>query len=327
MKQSFILPAAFAALATAQDVSWCKSEGCNDCPSSIASSGPGYPECVIYDTNTVFGGQGFKEGTGKVKYLVWGDFIDPCGGQPGSYMVRSPASLTTTGCGDLIYHTENAECSSQLRMEDTFMVQFCCGSGDCEAAGVPWGRRDTEGRSVGSGLQGGYLKFANGTVIEPLAVGSPPKDNTLKATESRNQARCTGFKSKSYQANGEPYLTTFDTQIVSGSVPAEETDRTITITYDQSVSRTTSFSASLGDPFGVVSVSVGFEFSDSESKGFQTELTVYAGETGRVGFTPVYRCTKGTLETCSGDRTSEEHTCTPWILNGIVQGDYRVVQT
>ncbi|KAF9870742.1 hypothetical protein CkaCkLH20_11844 [Colletotrichum karsti] len=325
MKQSFVLPAALAAIlpfATAADVSWCKSEGCDDCPSSITSSGPGYPECVVYDTKTVFGGQGFKEGTGKVKHLVWGNFADPCGGQPGSYMVRSPASLATTGCGDLIYHTENAECSTQLRMEDTFMVQFCCGSGDCNAAGVPWGKRDGS-----SGWQSGVLKFANGTIIEPLAIGSPPKDNTLKATESRHEARCSGFKKDSYAANGEPYLTTFDTQIVSGSVPAEEEDRTITITYDQSVSRSTTFSASLGDPWGIVSVSVGFEFSDSNSKGFQTELTVYAGETGRVGFTPVYHCTKGTLETCKGERTSEGETCTPWILNGVVQGDYRVIQT
>lgn len=123
MKQSLLSTAAFSTLlqlTAGQAVSWCKEEGCDDCPSSLTSSGPGYPECVVYDSKTVFGGQGFKEGTGAVDFLVWGNFADPCGGQPGSYMVRSPASLTTEGCGDLIYHTENAECSNQLRIEDTF---------------------------------------------------------------------------------------------------------------------------------------------------------------------------------------------------------------
>lgn len=201
------------------------------------------------------------------------------------------------------------------------MIQFCCGSGDCEAAGVPWARSTDELDSRGSGgnWQTAELKFANGTVIEPIARGPPPK--------LQNERRCSGYKDKSYNANGEPYLTTKDTMIVSASVPAEESDRTITITYDQTVSRSTSFSLSLGDPWGIVSVSVGFEFSDSVSNGFQTEMTVYAGESGRVGFTPVYRCTKGTLETCDGKRTDEAETCTPWIQNGVVQGDYRVIQT
>lgn len=123
MKQQLGLTAVLSAaipLVVGQDVSWCKAEGCDDCPSALTSSGPGYPECVIYDSNTVFGGQGFKEGTGKNKFLVWGNFADPCGGQPGSYMVRSPADLAVQGCGDLIYHTENAECSQQLRIQDTF---------------------------------------------------------------------------------------------------------------------------------------------------------------------------------------------------------------
>lgn len=196
----------------------------------------------------------------------------------------------------------------------SLVIQFCCGSGDCESAGVPWGRR-----SVG-GYQSSRLKFANGTEIEPLEVGPPPSPNTL-----RRRGDC--YKDKSYIADGEPYLTTKDTQIVSGSVPAEEADRTITITYDQTVSESTSFDLSIGDPWGIISMSVGFEFSTSESKGFQTEMTVYAGESGRIGFTPVYRCTKGSLETCKNGRTDSKESCTPWVLDGIVQGDYRVVQT
>lgn len=121
MKQSiFALSALSAAFAQAADVTWCKDEDCSDCPSGITTSGPGYPECVIYDSDTVFGGQGFDTGTGDIKFNVFGDFADPCGGLPGSYIVRSPASLTQNGCGNLAFHTQNAQCSNKLSMKETF---------------------------------------------------------------------------------------------------------------------------------------------------------------------------------------------------------------
>lgn len=88
--------------------------------SHFSTAGTGYPSCVIYETETVFGGQGFKEGTGLIKYLAHGDFQDPCGGQPGSFIVRSPARMTDIGCGDTIFSTTDAQCSVELALEETF---------------------------------------------------------------------------------------------------------------------------------------------------------------------------------------------------------------
>jgi hypothetical protein len=137
---------------------------------------------------------------------------------------------------------------------------------------------------------------------------------------------CDGYQDP-YEANGEAYLTTKDTQIVSASVAATEEERTISITYDQSVSKTTGFSLSVGDPFGIVSASTNIEFTNEERKGFTVDVPVPAGVSGRVGFTPVYRCTKGTLGTCDGGRTVEQESCTPYVQNGVVQGDYQIVQS
>ncbi|KAH8898666.1 hypothetical protein GQ53DRAFT_358246 [Thozetella sp. PMI_491] len=309
-------------LAAAQSMSWCKDEKCGDCPSGITSAGTGYPQCVVYDTETVFGGQGFEPATGnELLYKVFGNFPDACGDQSGAFVIRSPASLTTNGCGDLIFSTNVAKCSNALTLAKTFMVQFCCGEGDCSALHVPYARGvagHTDRRGAG-GLQGAYLEFANGTRIEPVAVGSPPE---LKPKVKR----CDGYKDGSYTANGEPYLTTKDTQIVSASFPAQDTDRTITLHYDQTVETSTTFDTSIGDPFGIVSVSVGFEFSESHTNGVQYELPVPAGVAGRAGFTPVYRCTKGKITDCDGKVGDEHEACTPYVESGIVQGDYLVVQ-
>lgn len=203
------------------------------------------------------------------------------------------------------------------------MVQFCCGSADCNAAGVPWGRRQDsiDLLSASGGLEGALLKTANGTVIQPLEVGPPPE--LLK-----RQDDCEGFKDGSYIADGDAYLKTFDTQTVTASIGPFTEDTEFEIQYDQSVSRSTEFDASIGDPFGIISLSVGVTFEDSETKGFTAKVPVPAGQQGVVGFTPVYLCTTGSLEDCDGVRTDPGESCTPYMgSNGIVQGDYRLIQS
>lgn len=126
MRSSAHLAALFSALVVvnSQDISFCTEEDCADCPTSLATAGTGYPSSVIYETETVFGGQGFNEGTGLIKYLAHGDFQDPCGGQPGSFIVRSPARMTDVGCGDTIFSTTDAQFSVELALEETFSKLF-----------------------------------------------------------------------------------------------------------------------------------------------------------------------------------------------------------
>lgn len=40
---------------------FCKDEDCGDCSVSVTSIGTEYPDCAIYNSEDVFGNQGFEE--------------------------------------------------------------------------------------------------------------------------------------------------------------------------------------------------------------------------------------------------------------------------
>ncbi|KAK0670957.1 hypothetical protein QBC41DRAFT_363687 [Cercophora samala] len=226
-------------------------------------------------------------------------------------------------------------------MEETFMVQYCCGFDECNPLGIPYDKkrnivigghtpRDSSlpfgisARSSGSG--GLYLQFKNGTIIPPKEVGYPPE--SLAARAKKMNRRCEGYEENSYTANGQPYYKTFETELVGSTIAPSSEDRTIEVRHSRSVEARTTFSVSVGDPLGIVSVSVGFEFATTETQEITYPLLVPAGVSGTAGFTPVYICTKGTLRDCDGNTTSEEESCTAWLNdNGDIQGDWQVVQS
>lgn len=69
-----------------------------------------------------------------------------------------------------------------LNLEKTFMVQFCCGSGDCNAAGASrllkrsakFGESSLDIEAAASGMYSLVLQYPNGTDVEPIHIGSPP---------------------------------------------------------------------------------------------------------------------------------------------------------
>jgi hypothetical protein len=81
-------------------------------------------------------------------------------------IVRSPAYADVQNCGTPVGLFKNAGCAI-LPIQQTFMLQFCCGDGDCSDAGangkmVRGVDRNMIPRSGSSGYQ---FKYANGTVI------------------------------------------------------------------------------------------------------------------------------------------------------------------
>lgn len=141
------------------------------------------------------------------------------------------------------------------------------------------------------------------------------------------EKRCEGYKAGSYIADGEPYLKQFETQIVSSHIGPFTEDTSFTVTYTQSVSKTTSFGLSIGDPWGVIQASTGIEFTDSESEGVEVKIPVPAGHEGLVGFTPYFKCTRGSIETCDSTK-NEGESCTPYMNDaGSVRGDYSLIES
>ena len=55
----------------------------------------------------------------------------------------SPVGQDVAGsnCGNIVLAAKHAGCL-YAHLEETFMVQFCCGSGDCSKAGVGGTKRD-----------------------------------------------------------------------------------------------------------------------------------------------------------------------------------------
>lgn len=72
---------------------------------------------------------------------MWWDIGKP---DPGcQIIVMSPVGQDVAGsnCGNIVLAAKDAGCL-YAHLEDTFMVQYCCGSGDCSKAGVGGSKRD-----------------------------------------------------------------------------------------------------------------------------------------------------------------------------------------
>jgi hypothetical protein len=56
---------ALASAVVAQDPFYmCTDTKCESCPSSVSSSGTGYPDCVVYNSEDVFANQGYEGSEG-----------------------------------------------------------------------------------------------------------------------------------------------------------------------------------------------------------------------------------------------------------------------
>jgi hypothetical protein len=54
-----------ASIVVAQDpFCMCTESKCETCPSAISSTGTGYPDCVIYNSEDVFANQGYQGSQG-----------------------------------------------------------------------------------------------------------------------------------------------------------------------------------------------------------------------------------------------------------------------
>jgi hypothetical protein len=92
--------------------------------------------------------------------------------------------------------------------------------------------------------------------------------------------------------------------------------------------RSSSFSVSVGDPYGVASASTGITFEESTSTALSYTFQVLEGQTGYVAWTPLVTCVDGTLSGCDGAADESGVLCTPKKdSNGEVAGQYTFVSS
>jgi len=136
-------------------------------------------------------------------------------------------------CGKTLLSVGGAACQ-RVALSSTFMLQFCCGPGDCEAAATK--RSDIFSRSASGGAL--YLKnTTTGEAIRPYEQGPP-----LVGATKHTKRDCGEFV-----VTEGPYTSIGQSQRVSedtGCGPVEECEATVTKTATQS--RTLSVSLSVG---------------------------------------------------------------------------------
>nr|POF07233.1 hypothetical protein CFP56_78449 [Quercus suber] len=111
-----------------EHIAVCHSQGCGDCVGAVGAM-QGYPGCVVHDSASALG-QDFASSSGH-GYDVWWSSLAPdpmC-----SIIIRTPASTDVPGCGYYLTSWEEAGCYYTAILE-SFIVQYCCGAGDCDAA-------------------------------------------------------------------------------------------------------------------------------------------------------------------------------------------------
>ncbi|KAI7524303.1 hypothetical protein KC331_g18178, partial [Hortaea werneckii] len=242
---------------------FCTEPSCSDCPISVTSAGTGYPACVVYNTDDIFtSGSGWPTSDGG----GWAPYIDIPEQDPNcQVIVKSPADTSLEGCGYMVANFAQPACAT-LDLDTTFMVQFCCGTGDCSAAGAGMKRSAKFGRdSASSGGGGLYLKDVNGTVIQPVKVGEVESTAGSTGEAKRSPAPESVFARSNCEEgswvadpNRDDYTRPADnTQVVLTGVAGPQTVR-ITKTRSQSYTSTLGASIGIEDIF-----SLGLSFEES----------------------------------------------------------------
>ena len=235
-------------------------------------------------------------------------------------MVMSPASRDTENCGSPLLTVNSATCQ-RVVLQSTFMLQFCCGVGDCKAAA------------------GGAIFLKNSTtseMITPFDQG-PPRVGNIRLSKRE----CGEFvvTDGPYSSIGQPQRVSADQGCGPTGACSVALDRTATQSRTLSVSLSvgrfmrlhsmnTFTDISPGDPWGVISASVGVDFTESSSISWTRDWDLDEGSTGYVVYTPYTLCYKGYLAGDCADDGQEIEACYPETLDdGSLNGKLSVAVT
>ncbi|KAK7949440.1 hypothetical protein PG988_016079 [Apiospora saccharicola] len=330
----------------AEDYNMCRDDKCGDCPVSLASLGTGFPDCIIYNTEDVFGGQDFPPSDSE-EFRAYFDVPQQDVANNCNIIIKSPAARGREACGTVIRTFQDATCG-KMDLDTTFMVQFCCGFCDCSAAGLPEQPAcSAKFGTLASGASGsfGALRLKrNGTLITPAYEGPadlPAVEATAAAGTTANPSKraaadlvarqekkgaCAGDWKPGPNPGDDDYIRPADgPSVVKTGVDGGEEGAKIDITTSRSASWSKTMEMSLGFA-DVLSLGLSFSstFEESITDSVTTSFTVPKGEKGYVIFTAYMRCSVGS-GTCNG-KTVEGEVCTPYKQdNGQLAGEFSLV--
>jgi hypothetical protein len=289
----------------------CEENGCagSTCKAEFAL-GDGYSNCQIYQTADAFAKYDFA--AEKDSYDVWwnsNEMDEGC-----RLIVRTPATVDVQNCGYYLTGWHNKGCY-KTHLRNSFVLQFCCGSGDCDDAGVADNmaqarvialQAGTASTSLGSfALEGaGKRDVADGIQMQwaPREPSSPSqlakrkaqqvndiaenkiaRERTAAISPAQPKERSLSKRSCSTYTEEEHYTERGEQRRVSNDVQCSNGDCAILIQTTVTEGRSISVGAS-AELFEVIPLSTNIEFSESTSK----SITYNSGysQDGFVSWTP-----------------------------------------
>lgn len=180
------------------------------------------------------------------------------------------------------------------------MVQFCCGTGDCTAAGADAKRSAKFGRRSGGGGGGVYLKHANGTIIKPAYEGPVTSEitSTSKASvEARDLSKRSACTKDSWvpDAGQESYTRPAEGSSIVATGVAGPQDITISTSLTSEYSTTIEADIGFADIFSM-GISTSETFTESITDSTDRLFSVPDGQEGDVGFTALWMCSTGKFQ-------------------------------
>ncbi|KAL3442818.1 hypothetical protein BJX65DRAFT_312432 [Aspergillus insuetus] len=145
-----------------------------------------------------------------------------------------------------------------------------------------------------------------------------PKLTTISKRNDVEKRDCSSFTLRT-----GPYIKSGGMLTVSDPVSGPAS---VAISESITVGRSQTFSASVGDPYGIISLSSGVEFSESTTNQLSYTFEVQDGQNGYVGWTPQLNCVEGVLSGCDGAADESGEVCGPNVgADGEVIGQYSFV--
>ncbi|CAN9298892.1 hypothetical protein CUC08_Gglean008441 [Alternaria sp. MG1] len=303
----------------------CRENTCTDCPFYF-SAGTGWPDCPYY-TGDQLTESGFPpQENGQIRiYIDVPPQEDDC-----RTLIRTPVRPNDVNCGGNIIIAEGATCAA-ITIDNTFIASRCCGLEECTDAGAP-GKRDTS--RVGASSSGILmLHDLDGNIIEPKTAAllqhaddEPSLPVQVRSAETQPTKFLTKRDCDGFQATRGPFQSGGTNYVISDVVTCTPTE-SCQATLGEEVTEETTFSTevSVSDPLGIVSASVGFEFSESVTQSFEGSYTFGPGERGYVVFIPWITCVEGYFTGDCSDEGVQTTICGGESSGGAIKGEQRPV--
>lgn len=188
------------------------------------------------------------------------------------FIILTP--VADTGCGENRIIARSATCAP-IDVDTRFTLSFCCGTGDCGAAGA----RTSSANVFGDSVTAVQLVDRDG---KPL--GQPRYAEDTPTVSSRSiEKRCDSFTPDgfTYTRSGNRRRVSPDVTCAPGVTCQAQMSESITETFGLDVG------LEVSDPFDIISASVNINWEQSITREFSASFDMPEGGTGFVGFTPI----------------------------------------